>query len=105
MRHCDVAVGTLFQPVRIGTVTVTNRIAMAPMTREFSPAGIPTPEVAAYYARRGAEGVGLIITEGMAVNAAGAHDGPIPLLFRPEALPGIADIATAVHRHGAKVMP
>ena len=37
---------------------------MAPMTRSFSPGGVPGEDVAAYYRRRAEGGVGLIITEG-----------------------------------------
>ncbi|MDB5669261.1 MAG: 12-oxophytodienoate reductase, partial [Alphaproteobacteria bacterium] len=39
----------LFQPVRIGTMQVRNRIVMAPMTREFSPDGVPGSDVVEYY--------------------------------------------------------
>jgi len=42
----------LFQPVRIGDLTLKNRIAMAPMTRAMSPDGVPREDVARYYRRR-----------------------------------------------------
>ncbi|NJC33970.1 2,4-dienoyl-CoA reductase-like NADH-dependent reductase (Old Yellow Enzyme family) [Sphingomonas jejuensis] len=99
------AAAVLFEPVRIGSMQVPNRIAMAPMTREFSPNGVPGADVAAYYRRRAAGGAGLIITEGMAVNAAGAHDGPIPVLFQPEAAAAAGAIARAVKAEGACVIP
>src|SRR3546814_12879271 len=51
-----------------------NRIAMAPMTREFSPGGIPTAAVADYYRRRAEGGVGLIVTEGVAIDHLAAVD-------------------------------
>jgi 2,4-dienoyl-CoA reductase-like NADH-dependent reductase (Old Yellow Enzyme family) len=95
----------LFEPVAIGGLTIPNRIVMAPMTREFSPAGIPGRDVVEYYRRRAEGGAGLIVTEGMAVNEAGAHDGEIPLLFKEEAVRASARIAQAVHAHGALVMP
>lgn len=96
---------TLFQPVDIGSLRLPNRLAMAPMTREFAPGGMPGADVAAYYARRAAGGIGLIITEGMAVSAVGAHDGPVPHLFSAQARPAIAGIAAAVHAAGGLVMP
>lgn len=99
------AAGVLFSPIRIGGTTIPNRIAMAPMTREFSPGGVPGADVAAYYARRAQGGCGLIITEGMAVNAAGAHDGPIPLLYQIETIEACRAIVSAVHGAGAKIMP
>lgn len=99
------ATAVLFEPVTIGTMTVPNRIAMAPMTREFSPGGVPGDDVVDYYRRRAAGGAGLIITEGMAVNAAGAHDGPIPLLFQPATATATAAIADAVHAEGSCTIP
>jgi len=58
---------------------------MAPMTCEFAP-GRHTAErdVVDYYRRRSEGGEGLTVTEGMAINAAGAYDGRIPLFFDPE---------------------
>ena len=100
-----VPVDILFQPVRIGTMQVRNRIVMAPMTREFSPDGVPGSDVVEYYRRRAAGGAGLIVTEGMAVNAAGAHDGAIPMLFKREAVEASARIAAAVHAEGAAIVP
>jgi len=42
----------LFQPLTVKSTTLRNRIVMSPMTRRFSPNGIPTDEVANYYRRR-----------------------------------------------------
>ena len=47
----------LFEPVKLGPLTLPNRWAMAPMTRQFSPNRTPTEDVARYYQRR-AEGYG-----------------------------------------------
>lgn len=46
----------LSRPVTINGLTVPNRIAMAPMTRVFSPGGVPGADVASYYGRRAAAG-------------------------------------------------
>ena len=54
----------LFQPYTLKSMTLPNRIVMAPMTRSKSPDGIPGDDVAEYYARRSEADVGLIITEG-----------------------------------------
>lgn len=105
MKDVDSALNNiLFEPVVIGGLTIPNRIAMAPMTREFAQGGVPGADVAAYYTRRAAGGVGLIITEGMAISAEGAHDGPIPHIFLPEARDGLAAIADGVHGAGGKVI-
>ena len=44
----------LSRPVSLNGLTVPNRIAMAPMTRMFSPGGVPGEDVRSYYARRAA---------------------------------------------------
>jgi 2,4-dienoyl-CoA reductase-like NADH-dependent reductase (Old Yellow Enzyme family) len=62
----------LFRPFHLRHLTLANRIVMAPMTRTFSPGGVPGPDVAAYYRRRAENGVGLILTEGTQV-LAGVH--------------------------------
>jgi 2,4-dienoyl-CoA reductase-like NADH-dependent reductase (Old Yellow Enzyme family) len=55
----DERVTELFQPLTVRSLTVRNRFAMAPMTRQASPGGVPGADVAKYYARRAAGGVGL----------------------------------------------
>jgi 2,4-dienoyl-CoA reductase-like NADH-dependent reductase (Old Yellow Enzyme family) len=54
----------LFEEFSLGKLTLASRIVMAPMTRNFSPAGVPGADVADYYRRRAEAGVGLIMTEG-----------------------------------------
>ena len=56
-------VAPLFQPLQIRGVALKNRVVMAPMTRGFSPGGIPGSDVAAYYRRRVEGETGLVITE------------------------------------------
>ena len=59
-----VPVSSLFQPFRLKSLVLANRLVMAPMTRNFSPNGVPGDDVAAYYARRAEGGTGLILSEG-----------------------------------------
>ncbi len=47
-------VETLFRPFKLKNITLRNRIVMAPMTRSKSPDGVPTQNVADYYAARAA---------------------------------------------------
>ena len=39
----------LFRPFKLKGLNLPNRVVMAPMTRSFSPGGIPTEDVARYY--------------------------------------------------------
>ncbi|WP_354637478.1 NADH:flavin oxidoreductase [Kitasatospora camelliae] len=96
----------LSRPVTLNGLTVPNRIVMAPMTRQFSPGGLPGEDVASYYARRAAAGVGLIVTEGTYVGheSAGSSDR-VPRFHGEEQLAGWAKVAESVHAAGGRVVP
>ncbi|EST26482.1 NADH:flavin oxidoreductase [Streptomyces niveus] len=97
---------TLARPFTVRGLTTRNRIAMAPMTRQFSPNGVPGQDVADYYTRRAAGGVGLIITEGTYIDhdSAGTSDR-VPRFHGEDALAGWADVADSVHRAGGAIIP
>ncbi|MEC4017829.1 NADH:flavin oxidoreductase [Streptomyces sp. H27-D2] len=100
------AAQVLSRPFSLGGLTVPNRVAMAPMTREFSPGGVPGADVADYYARRAAGGVGLIITEGTYVDhAAAGTSANVPRFHGADALAGWGRVVEAVHAAGGRIMP
>jgi 2,4-dienoyl-CoA reductase-like NADH-dependent reductase (Old Yellow Enzyme family) len=99
-----VTIDGLFQPLTVRSLTVPNRFAMAPMTRQASPGGIPGADVAEYYRRRAAGGVGLIITEGVRLPApAAGYPYAIPTLAGDEVLAGWTRVVDAVHVEGATI--
>ena len=79
---------TLFNPIKINNLDIPNRFAMAPMTRNKSPNGIPGQNVADYYERRAKGGVGLIITEGVEVSHPSSSGYPDVPGLKPEAHEG-----------------
>lgn len=93
----------LFDPFSLGGLVLRNRVVMAPMTREMSPGGVPGPDVAAYYGRRSAGGVGLILTEGAAPCPEGSFGIDVPRLYGDRALNGWRKVVDAVHAHGAGI--
>lgn len=96
----------LYQPVTLGKLTLSNRIAMAPMTRGFSLDGVPGADVAGYYRRRAENQVGLIITEGTLINHPAAAQGLGRPNFHGEAaLRGWSQVVEAVHQAGGKIIP
>ncbi|WP_420418481.1 12-oxophytodienoate reductase [Pacificispira sp.] len=101
----------LFQTFDYGPLRLRNRVAMAPMTRKQSPSGVPTEDVARYYERRAAGGVGLIFSEGTFIDhpSAQAHEPDayenIPYFFGRDALKGWEAVRKKVHASGAKMMP
>jgi 2,4-dienoyl-CoA reductase-like NADH-dependent reductase (Old Yellow Enzyme family) len=104
-------VAPLFQPLQIRAVTLKNRIVMAPMTRGFSPLGVPGEDVAAYYRRRAQGETGLIITEGVgidhpaALGDAGLAEANLPHLYGAAALAGWRRVVEGVHEAGGVIFP
>jgi 2,4-dienoyl-CoA reductase-like NADH-dependent reductase (Old Yellow Enzyme family) len=99
-------IDSLFKPFSLKSLSLKNRIAMAPMTRSFSPDGIPTEDVASYYRRRAEGGTGLIITEGTTVNdPVATMDGKIPQIHGQQALAAWENVVKQVHAAGGKIMP
>ncbi len=96
----------LFTPFQAGSLKLANRIVMAPMTRQFSPEGVPGENVALYYKRRAENGVGLIVTEGTVIEHADAsNQGNVPHIYGEAALRGWAQVVKAVHEAGGKIIP
>jgi len=98
--------GPLYQPLTIGNLMLENRVVMAPMTRQFSPGGVPTEDVAGYYSRRAEGGAGLVITEGVGIEDIAALDHPaIPVMYGDAALAGWKRVVGAVHAAGGRIFP
>lgn len=96
---------SLFRPFQVKTLNLPNRIVMAPMTRSFSPGGIPTEEVAQYYQRRAGAAVGLIISEGTVINRPSASNDPNVPRFWGAALPAWKQVIDGVHAAGGVMAP
>lgn len=98
--------GPLLNPFEHKSLRLRNRIAMAPMTRNFSPGNIPGDDVAEYYRQRAAGGVGLLITEGTTVNHPAANGyKSVPAFHGEQALAGWKHIVETVHAEGGAIIP
>lgn len=97
----------LFTPLRVGSgLSLSNRLAVAPMTRvSATAAGHATMQMADYYEAFAAGGFGLVITEGIYTDNAHAQG----YLFQP----GLADdaqrdawrtVVDRVHAHGGCIV-
>lgn len=97
---------SLFRPFTLKTLNLKNRIVMAPMTRSFSPNGVPTANVAAYYSKRAEGDVGLILSEGTVIDRpASSADPNIPHFYGDEALAGWQKVIDGVHAAGGSMGP
>ena len=94
----------LFSPLRIGPITVRNRIVFSAHLTNYAADGLPTEQHAAYYEARAAGGAGLIITEEHSTHPT---DWPYQKLihgFHREVIPGYRRITDAVHRHDVPIL-
>ncbi|GAA2359591.1 dimethylglycine demethylation protein DgcA [Saccharopolyspora halophila] len=93
----------LFSPLRLGPVTVPNRIVFSAHLTNYARDGHPTEQHAAYYAARAEGGSGLVITEEHSTHPT---DWPYEKLihgFQPSVVAGYRRITEAVHAHGVPV--
>ena len=96
----------LFRPFNMAGLQLPNRVVMAPMTRSFSPNGVPGADVAAYYRVRAEGEVGLIVTEGTGIDRVGSVNDPnIPRFHGDAALAGWGNVVKEVHGVGGLIAP
>ena len=91
----------LFSSFQLGSMTLPNRIVMAPMTRSRAIGNVPNALMREYYAQRAA--AGLIITEGTAPDANGLGYARIPGAYSAEQLVGWRDVVAGVHEAGGRI--
>lgn len=93
----------LFAPVKLGAISLANRIVMAPITRDRAgPDDVPTKLMAQYYRQRAS--AGLIITEGAQPSPEGKGYWRTPGIWSQEQIDGWAAVAEAVHAEGGKIV-
>lgn len=91
----------LFQPFASSTLSIRNRIVMAPMTRNRAIGNVPNALMAEYYAQRAS--IGLIVTEGASPSPDGLGYARMPGLFSEEQVEGWRLVTNAVHAAGGKI--
>ncbi len=93
----------LFSPVRIGPVTLRNRIVFPAHLTNFADNHMPTMRHAYYYGERAKGGAGLIITEEQSIHPTDLAYEKLIDAFDPRVIPGYRKITSEVHRHGGKI--
>lgn len=96
-----ISMANLFETTELGTLTLKNRVVMAPMTRSRAIGNVPSDLMAKYYEQR--SGAGLIITEGSSPSPNGLGYSRIPGLFNAEQVKGWKLVTDAVHKKGSKI--
>jgi len=95
--------GKLFEPIKIGTMELKNRIVMPPMGTNFSTEdGYATKRLINYHVERAKGGVGLIIVEGAYVEPRGKGSIRQLAVDHDNKIPRLKELATAIQANGAK---
>ena len=93
---------SLWDPVKLGNITLPHRFAMAPMTRSRAkPDGTPGDLAAEYYAQRAS--LGLIITEGTQPSDDGQGYTTTPGIYTDAHVAGWKKVTSAVHKAGGRI--
>lgn len=93
---------TLYEPLKLGRLTLKNRVFMAPLTRNRARAdGVPSRSAAIYYSQRAS--AGLIITEATQVSPMGKGYINTPGIHSSPQIAEWARIAEAVHEAGGRI--
>jgi len=95
--------GKLFEPIRIGTLKLKNRIVMPAMGTNFSSEdGFVTKRLMNYHVERAKGGVGLIIVEGAYVELRGKGSVRQLGVDHDSKISGLKELATAIRANGAR---
>lgn len=91
----------LFSSIKLGEMTLNNRMVMAPMTRNRAPENIPTELMVEYYRQRAT--AGLIVTEGAQVSEQGIGYPATPGIHTDAQIEGWQKVTKAVHEAGGHI--
>jgi len=93
----------LFEPYQLGAITLANRLAMAPLTRNRAVPGsfVPGPLAAEYYGQRAS--AGLLITEASQISQQGQGYQDTPGIYSKEQVAGWREITDRVHERGGRI--
>lgn len=92
----------LFTPYKLGAITLTNRIVMAPLTRNRAGAGLVASEFAAtYYSQRAS--AGLIITEATQISPQAQGYQDTPGIYTQSQIDSWRKVTDAVHAKGGRI--
>jgi N-ethylmaleimide reductase len=92
----------LFEPFKLGPMTLPNRLVMAPLTRNRAVAGlVPNPLAVEYYGQRAS--AGLLITEASQVSQQGQGYQDTPGIYSKEQVAGWRKVTDRVHERGGRI--
>ncbi|MBO0683987.1 MAG: mycofactocin system FadH/OYE family oxidoreductase 2, partial [Candidatus Dormibacteraeota bacterium] len=93
----------LFSPLRVGSVTVPNRVVFSAHLTNLAERNLPGPDLVAYYEERARGGAGLIITEEQSVHPTDHAYERLIKAFDEAVIPRYRELTRRLHAHGARV--
>ena len=93
----------LFSPLRIGPVTLPNRIVSSAHDTVMTRDGQVTDQLVAYHAARAAGGVGLIVIQAAGVHESARYTSHVLMAADDSCIDGYRRIAEAVNPHGTRL--
>ena len=94
----------LFTPLKVGNITVQNRIVFSAHLTNYAEDYMPTDRHAYYYRERARGGVGLIITEEHSVHPTDHPYEKLIHAFNPAVIPAYRRITEMVHAEGVPIL-
>src|SRR5256885_8569929 len=92
----------LFEPYKLGPITLPNRLVMAPLTRNRAVAGmVPSPLAIEDRGRR--DSAGLLVTEASPVSQQGQGYQDPPGIYSKEQVAGWRKVTKRVHERGGRI--
>ncbi|KAF6764396.1 flavo protein NADH-dependent oxidoreductase [Ephemerocybe angulata] len=91
----------LFTPLKLGDITIPNRVMMTALTRNRTSNTVPSDLMTKYYAQRAQGGAGLIVAEGILISRQGTEWQNAPGIWSSEQIAGWKKITDAVHASGS----
>lgn len=94
----------LFKPLKLGNITLGNRVALAPLTRyRADDAHVPLPLVPEYYAQRASSKGTLLITEATFIAHENGGYANVPGIYTQDQIDGWKKVTDAVHAKGSYI--
>jgi N-ethylmaleimide reductase len=98
----DMTEKTLFEPYTLGSLTLSNRVVLAPLTRNRAGAGfVPSEFAATYYSQRAS--AGLQISEATQISQQGQGYQDTPGIYSQAQIDGWREVTDAVHAKSGKI--
>jgi N-ethylmaleimide reductase len=103
INYKEIRMSDLFSPVKLGSIAMSNRMVMAPLTRNRSSMeGVPQDINVSYYEQRAT--AGLIITEATPISPMGHGYPLLPGIYNDAQVAGWKKVTDAVHAKGGKIV-